>query len=301
MPTRTRPSSTKIILFAFFALGAFVAWSLGAWESAMIRVGYRYRLRPLLLFVGDSLTERGSIPSSMGWLSMLESDYRRSVDILGRGLSGYNTKWYLKYAMPVIHDEITSGNYMPSLVTIWLGANDAALPDGSMSEQHVPIAAYQYNLVKLVQSFKAIAPAASILRVAPPHVDDEVQKTNAMDEKGAKKGLVSRSNKVTGEYARACVETASELNVPVLDLYSYFNDMSKSERNAMLLDGLHFNETGNGEVYRQLRDKIDSDFPDLSLKLERWQLPRFEDWAETDPWTPEESTTVDFANVRVRG
>ncbi|KAJ8523666.1 hypothetical protein ON010_g17454 [Phytophthora cinnamomi] len=190
---------------------------------------------------------------------------------------------------------------MPSLVTIWLGANDAALPDGSMSEQHVPMAAYQNNLAQLVRIFKAVAPDASILLVTPPHVDDEVQKTNAMNEEGRKKGLVSRSNKVTGEYARACVEIASELGVPVLDLYSHFNGMSESERNDLLVDGLHFDETGNDEVYRQLRDKINSDFPELSRKLDRWQFPRFEDWVETDPWTPEESTTVDFTSVRMRG
>ncbi|KAE9038348.1 hypothetical protein PR001_g5604 [Phytophthora rubi] len=123
----------------------------------------------------------------MGWLNRLESDCARSIDIVSRGLSGYNTKWYLKYAMPVIHDEITSGNYKPSLVTIWLGANDAALPDGSMSEQHVPIAAYQNNLAKLVQIFKAIAPDAGILLVTPPHVDDEVQKTSAKTEEGPRK------------------------------------------------------------------------------------------------------------------
>ncbi|KAE8887974.1 hypothetical protein PF005_g6373 [Phytophthora fragariae] len=237
----------------------------------------------------------------MGWLNRLESDCARSIDIVSRGLSGYNTKWYLKYAMPVIHDEITSGNYKPSLVTIWLGANDAALPDGSMSEQHVPIAAYQNNLAKLVQTFKAIAPDAGILLVTPPHVDDEVQKTSAKTEEGPKKGLVSRSNKVTGEYARACVDTGSELDIPVLDLYTYFNDISESERNEMLVDGLHLNKAGNREMYHQLRDKISSDFPELSLKLERWQLPRFEDWVESDPWTPEESTTLDFTNVRVRG
>ncbi|GMF45225.1 unnamed protein product [Phytophthora fragariaefolia] len=295
----TSPSRTKLVLFAFFALGAFFAWSLGVWETVLMKVSIRARLRPLLLFVGDSLTERGSIPSSMGWITMLESDCKRSIDVVSRGLSGYNTKWYLKYAMPVIQDEITSGNYMPTLVTIWLGANDAALPNGSMAEQHVPIAAYQMNLAKLVHTFKVIAPHTSILLVTPPHVDDAVQKSNAKNEEGHKKGLVSRSNAATGEYARACVDTAKGLGVPVLDLYSYFNNMTESERNDMLMDGLHFNETANREMYLQLREKINTEFPDLGRKLERWQLPPFEDWAERDPWSPEESTTLDFTSVRM--
>ncbi|GMF64599.1 unnamed protein product [Phytophthora lilii] len=293
-------SIIKLSLLALFTIGAFVAWYLGAWEMILVRTGIRPRSRAVLLLVGDSLTEKGKIPSSLGWITMLESDCRRSVDVVSRGLAGYNTRWYLKYAMPVIHDEITTGSYTPALVTIWLGANDAVLPNGSMAEQHVPIEAYQRNLAELVHTFQAIAPHSGLLLITPPHVDDTVQQTNAMNNEGAIKGVVSRSNAMTGKYAHACVDVANKLNIPVLDLYTFFNNMPVWERNDMLEDGLHFNATGNGVVYQEFREIIDAEFPAVSRMLNQWQIPRYEDWVEIDPWPPEDSTSLDFTSVRRR-
>ncbi|KAG7380600.1 hypothetical protein PHYPSEUDO_006994 [Phytophthora pseudosyringae] len=293
-------TSTKRILLGTFVIGAFIAWWLGAWETAMVRAGFRHRLRPAVLLVGDSLTEKGMFPSTMGWVTMLESDCRRSVDVVPRGLAGYNTKWYLKHAMPIVRDEITSHSYLPLLVTIWLGANDAALPDGSASESHVPIEEYQDNLVKLVSAFQATTPTARLLLITPPYVDDKAQRKNAKKNKGAKKGLAAHSNDMAGKYARACVETAKKVGVPVLDLHTYFNSLSKRKRKDLLEDGLHFNTTGNALMYQKLREKIEAEFQDIAEKLEHWQFPHYEEFVETDPWTPDASTTVDFTSVRVR-
>ncbi|KAG3115974.1 hypothetical protein PI124_g20332 [Phytophthora idaei] len=293
-------ASTKRVLFGVFVIGAFISWSLGAWEPVMTRVGFHHRLRPAVLLVGDSLTEKGLIPSSMGWATMLQSDCRRTVDVVSRGLAGYNTKWYLKHAMPIVQDEIIGHSYSPILITIWLGANDAALPDGSSSESHIPIDEYQDNIAKLVIDFQAITPTSRILLITPPYVDDAVQKRNAEANEGDKKGLIAHSNEMAGKYARACVDTAKRVGVPVLDLHTYFNSLSKRKRKDLLEDGLHFNTTGNALMYEKLREIIESEFEDVAQKLEHWQFPHFEDFVETDPWTPD-STTVDFTNVRVRG
>ncbi|KAL3671282.1 hypothetical protein V7S43_003214 [Phytophthora oleae] len=240
------------------------------------------------------------IPSSMGWGTMLESDCRRSVDVVSRGLAGYNTKWYLKHAMPIVQDEITSHNYLPVLITIWLGANDAALPVGSASESHVPIEEYQRNLGKLVTGFQTSTPTSRILLITPPYVDDKVQHKNAKKNEGVKKGLVAHSNNMAGKYARACVDTGKRVGVPVLDLHKYFNSLSKQKRKDLLEDGLHFNTTGNALMYEKLREIIESEFPDVAQKLEHWQFPHYEEFVETDPWIADDSNYMDFTNVRVR-
>ncbi|KAH7474311.1 GDSL esterase/lipase [Phytophthora ramorum] len=291
-PVHSVSFKTKRGLLMFFALAAYTAWSFGAWEAILMRTSTRPRLRPVFLLVGDSLTEKGTIPKTNGWVALLQNDYRRSVNVVPRGLSGYNTRWYLKYSVPMIQGEIASGIYMPAFITIWLGANDAALPNGSSPAQHVPIDAYKENLVKLVDAFRGMAPDASILLITPPCVDDHVQERNARRYKGAKKGLVAHSNEMAGNYARACVDTASSLGLPVLDLHTYFNNMTEWDRKNILEDGLHLNMRGNNFMYQQLLQKIDADFPNISHKLERWQIPSYEKWLELDPWTPDNANST---------
>ncbi|KAE9357564.1 hypothetical protein PF008_g3132 [Phytophthora fragariae] len=290
--TNTWPTKTKRSLLAVFTLAAYVAWSFGALETVLQRTSIRPRLRPVILLVGDSLTEKGTIPKTNGWVSLLQSEYRRSVNVVPRGLSGYNTRWYLKYGVPVIQGEIASGAYTPALITIWLGANDAALPNGTAVAQHVPVDDYKENLVKLVHAFNVMAPDAKILFITPPLVDDEVQQKHAESYKGVMKGIVAHSNEMAGIYARACVDTANLLALPVLDLHSYFNNMAEYTRKDVLVDGLHLNLKGNNYMYEQLRQKIDSEFPNFTHKLERWQIPSYEKWVDLDPWIPENANST---------
>ncbi|EGZ15523.1 hypothetical protein PHYSODRAFT_510315 [Phytophthora sojae] len=283
----TSPSvNTKRSLLACLVLAAYIAWSLGAWEAILVESGLRPKLRPVLLLAGDSLTERGTNPKINGWATLLQNEYTRSANVVPRGLSGYNTRWYLKYAMPVIQGEIMSGSYSPALITLWLGANDAALPNGSNSEQHVPIDMYRDNLVRIVRQFQAMAPDARILLITPPHVDDMARHRRAMKNEVDKKGVPDRTNEMAGNYAQVCVATAYKLGLPVVDLYSYFNDMPKWRRNNLLEDGLHLNTRGNKLMFDQLLDKIKAEFPDVARKLERWQLPKFGRLVESDPWAP---------------
>ncbi|KAG6972575.1 hypothetical protein JG687_00001413 [Phytophthora cactorum] len=288
LTTRALISKPKRILLALFAVAAYIAWSFSAWEAILERTSIRPQLRPVMVLVGDSLTEKGTMPKNNGWVTLLQSDYRRSVNVVPRGLSGYNTKWYLKYGVPSIQGEISSGVYMPTLITIWLGANDAALPNGTAMAQHVPVESYKENLVLLVLSFQTMAPDAGILLITPPYVDDKVQQKNARKYKGDKKDMVAHSNTMAGIYARACVEMANKLKLPVLDLHTYFNNMTEWERKNVLEDGLHLNMRGNNFMYQQLRLKIDAEFPNVSHKLDRWQIPSYETWIEADPWFPDD-------------
>ncbi|CAI5744473.1 unnamed protein product [Peronospora destructor] len=230
--------------------------------------------QPVIYLTGDSLTQQGTDPEKSGWVALMQHRYNRSADIIPRGLSGYNTKWFIDSALPVIERELSGEVRPPSLITLWLGANDAALPDGNAARQHVPLAAYKENLVTIVHTFQTRAPEARILLITPPHVDDAVRKSRSPS------GCAERTDAAAGEYARACVEVARDLGMNVLDLYSFFHMLPEKDRAACLDDGLHFTAMGNRLVDEQLQTKISKVFPDLGKQLEAWQLPDFRVWID---------------------
>ena len=141
--------------------------------------------RGKILLLGDSLTQlcfdtdsgsgsHGSSGSS-GWGSALANRYQRRADVLNRGLSGYNTRWFLHYAADKIkgEDELSHIWTEPGqvlLITIFFGANDAALPDQGSARQHVPLDEYRENLLTLIDSAHEAYPTAKIIVITPPPV-----------------------------------------------------------------------------------------------------------------------------------
>ncbi|OWY95898.1 hypothetical protein PHMEG_00033975, partial [Phytophthora megakarya] len=248
--------------------------------------------RPVLLLTGDSLTEQGTYPSLQGWVALLQARYTHSSDVITRGLSGFNTKWFLKHVIPVLEHEISTRAYTPpSLITVWLGTNDAALANGSNFAMHVPIDEYKNNLIKIVDRFRNAAPDAEILLITPPHINDGARIEFAANRADAKRGLVDRSNAAVGYYSRACVEVANSLKVPVLDLYTYFNAINETTRNSMLVDGIHFNAMGNKAVDQQLRNKLNNEFPTLISALDKRQIPAVSKYQAEDPWKADNTST----------
>ncbi|GMF19398.1 unnamed protein product [Phytophthora fragariaefolia] len=268
----------KCALAGVFATAVVVAWLVIALADT------KPRLRPVVLLTGDSLTEHGTDVSKNGWAALLQGEYSRTADVINRGLPGYNTKWFFKDIAPTIEREIKKGVYRtPSLITIWFGANDAALTTGYNSAQHVPIKDYKENLKKIVGAFWSAAPTAAILLITPPHVNDAARAKLATAENAS----IDRTNAMAKTYAQACVETGASIGVPVLDLNTYFNAMNETERDELLIsDGLHFNSSGNELVYEQLTEKIADVFPSLDMKLKAWQFPGYSKYEVSDPWTP---------------
>ncbi|RLN02349.1 hypothetical protein BBJ28_00004978 [Nothophytophthora sp. Chile5] len=274
--------------FVAFAIGVVVTWVIVASTSSTSE-----EARPVLLLTGDSLTEYGTKPENDGWISLLQDRYCRTADIMARGLSGYNTKyvslsswllrlafanliallnsylsrWFIEDALPVIEGELASHRISPALITLWLGANDAALLNGTSAWQHVPLEEYAANLAKIVLTFRLKAPTAQILLITPAFVDDS--------RRMSANGTLDRSNAASGEYAQKCVETAQEIDTPVLDLYSVFSAMPDNESATYLEDGLHFNAEGNRLVDQELRATMASEFPGLVSRLGTWDLPSF--------------------------
>ncbi|OWZ03947.1 hypothetical protein PHMEG_00024238 [Phytophthora megakarya] len=246
--------------------------------------------RPQILLTGDSITEQASDPAFSGYVLLIQNQLLESFDVIVRGLSGYNSRWWLKYVQPTLNKELKSGTYKPSVITVWLGCNDAALPNGRNADMHVPLADYHNNLLEIVGNFSASAPDAHIVMITPPHVDDAARAKEAQALTDANKGILDRSNAMAGKYARECVKAATKAQVPVLDLYSHFNNMTAAKRNGYLQDGLHFSKSGHEIVYEMLLDLIRKDFPDVGKQMDTWQYPFVAKWREEDPWSGSNNT-----------
>uniref|UniRef100_K3WMD5 SGNH hydrolase-type esterase domain-containing protein n=1 Tax=Globisporangium ultimum (strain ATCC 200006 / CBS 805.95 / DAOM BR144) TaxID=431595 RepID=K3WMD5_GLOUD len=218
--------------------------------------------RPVFYFIGDSITEFGGDPTSCGFVTLLMHQFVRSVDMVNRGLAGYNTRWVLQRGMPIFAKELAEQYAGASFVTIFLGANDATLVNGPDARQHVPLDEYAENLKKMVQLVTPLLePKGKLLLITPPCVIDS---TRAGD----------RTNAYTGEYARACVQVAQAENVHVLDLHTYFNTTypQEADRKAFFVDGLHFSAKGNEELTKLLNITITGIFD--KSELDRFNKPQ---------------------------
>jgi lysophospholipase L1-like esterase len=220
--------------------------------------GHNNKMSKLLL-LGDSLTQT----SFEGWGGMLANLYQRRADILNRGMSGYNTRWYLRYAQDNgVWEE--SGNIV--LVTIFFGANDAALIDQDPSK-HVPPVEYGENLRTLITRTRESYPTAKILLIAPPPVHQgqrlEFQK---MRYKEMATGIPERTSEHTLIYAQKCVEIAKEMKVPSLDMFDAMMKDGDGDFGQFLWDGLHFSKLGHEFVFEQLTLAIKTHYPGIAVE-----------------------------------
>lgn len=92
------------------------------------------------------------------------------------------------------------------LLTIFFGANDCALLDGTSSRQHIPTAQYKANLESMV-ALARDADVQNILLITPPPIDEaaRVAHNKGLHADNAK-DTAERTNAVAGEYAAACKE-----------------------------------------------------------------------------------------------
>ncbi|KAH8555750.1 SGNH hydrolase-type esterase domain-containing protein, partial [Umbelopsis sp. PMI_123] len=176
--------------------------------------------------------------------------YQRTFDVMNRGYSGYNTDWalpILRQILPTVEDQKTSKNRI-ILITIFFGANDAALP---FAYQHVPITRFTENLSEMFNMIQNpnsqfYNPNAKIILITQPPVN-EVQWKKRCDENG---DPMNRTAEVAKAYAEAAREIAGQHQVPVCDLWTELmqlvgEDSYKHDLSEFLLDGLHLNSNGN--------------------------------------------------------
>ncbi|XP_058733675.1 GDSL esterase/lipase At5g62930-like isoform X2 [Vicia villosa] len=222
-------------------------------------------MRENIVLFGDSITEQSF---NNGWGSSLANHYSRKADVTVRGYSGYNTRWalfLLNHIFPLVCCK------PPVATTIFFGANDAALTGRTSERQHVPIPEYKQNLQKIINHLKSSSPAMLIVLITPPPVCEEGRRAFAISLYGDNASKLSeRTNEVTGQYAKACVETAKEMGVPYIDLWSKMQE-TDGWKKKFLWDGLHLTVYGNQVVYQEVikvfneaglsADKMPFDFP----------------------------------------
>ncbi|TVU12509.1 hypothetical protein EJB05_46160, partial [Eragrostis curvula] len=95
--------------------------------------------------------------------------YSRSANVVLRGYSGYNTRW----AARVAERAVASIAGPVRAVTVFFGANDAALPDRASKLQHVPVAEYKDNLRAICALLKKRWPSVVVILITPPPVDED--------------------------------------------------------------------------------------------------------------------------------
>ncbi|XP_074565318.1 GDSL esterase/lipase At5g62930 [Curcuma longa] len=233
-------------------------------------IGAPERARPQFVLFGDSITEQSFRHG--GWGASLANTYSRKADVIVRGFGGYNTRWAL-----FLLNHLFPPNSLtpPAVVTIFFGANDAALLGRTSERQYVPLEEYKENLSKIVKHLKDGSATTLVVLITPPPVDEDGRKeySRSLYGENAMK-QPERTNDNTGAYARQCVELAKELNVPCIDLWSKMQEtIGWQER--FLSDGLHLTEEGNAVVHKEVvrvlidhhlqAERMKYDFPHHSM------------------------------------
>lgn len=235
-------------------------------------------MRPTIYLFGDSITEASFADG--GWGAALANHFCRTLDVVLRGYSGYNTRWALKVldrVFPTVgHDGAAAAP--PVALTVFFGANDACLPDRYAAFQHVPLDEYKQNLHSIVSSLKKQWPKTLILLITPPPIDEDGRLRHPFVENPS--GFPERTNEAAGSFAKACVETAEECGIAVVDLWTRMQQYT-DWRKAYLSDGLHLTKEGNKVVFEEVMKKLEE--RGLSLEKLKADLPLFADIDHDDP------------------
>lgn len=242
-------------------------------------------VRPKVVLLGDSITEWAF--QEGGWGAALAHHFARKVDVVLRGYSGYNTRWALKVldrAVAGIGSSATGGGEQQqqpvvAAATVFFGANDAALPDRYCWFQNVPIPEYTANLKSIVSSLKEKWPAAVIVLITPPPIDEDGRVSFPLPFSDGS-GLPERTNDSAGAYAKACVAVAEESGVPVIDLWTRMQQVPGWEK-ALLSDGLHLTKQGNKVLFEEVLNAFN--IHGVSLEGIPNDLPIFDDIDRDEP------------------
>ncbi|OIV97138.1 hypothetical protein TanjilG_00167 [Lupinus angustifolius] len=236
-------------------------------------------MRPKIYLFGDSITEDSF--SEGGWGASLANHFSRTVDVVLRGYSGYNTRWVLKVldrVFPATQSGDGGIDGAPIAVTVFFGANDASLPDRYSGFQHVPLDEFKQNLHSIVSFIKKQWPTTVVLLITPPPIDEDGRIKHPYAENP--EGLPERTNEAAGEYARACITVAGECGIPVIDLWRKMQQCP-SWRKDFLWDGLHLTRRGNQVVFEEVVKKLKDE--GLSLESIPIDLPPIADIDHNDP------------------
>ncbi|KAF2465811.1 SGNH hydrolase [Lindgomyces ingoldianus] len=251
---------------------------------------------------GDSITQ-DSYNQERGhsFSAALQHIYIRRLDVVNRGLSGYNTR----QALTVLPSIFPSPEEVRiRFLMIFFGANDASSPK-TENNQHIPLEDYKENLQKIITHPLVLAHKPRILLVAPPPINEHLQ---FISDKAKGYSRVSRVAATTKSYADAACEVGKKLNVPVVDLWRAF--MSRAHWNAatwntgdplpgsldivqndvlagLMYDGLHFSAAGYDVLFEETMKVIAAEWPDQLPEKLPTVLPG---WNDVAAWSAFETS-----------
>ncbi|KAL0947078.1 hypothetical protein HGRIS_013219 [Hohenbuehelia grisea] len=248
------------------------------------------KVQDIFMLLGDSITQGGWENGGFG--HRLSHVYARKLDLINRGLSGYNTEW----AIPVFEQCFPTKaqqEHSPRvrLLTIWFGANDACIRP---SPQHVPLPKFTENIRKLVHIVKSpesdyYSPDTRIILITPPPINTYQRKADLASRNPPLE--LDRKFEITQAYAKAVKDVGREEGVAVCDIWSIFWEAVGRDEQSLsrfFSDGLHPNEAGYTIVYESLMKTIQNEYPELH----HLNLPYvFPPWAEIN-WDNPHSSLV---------
>ncbi|RMY48672.1 hypothetical protein D0863_15336 [Hortaea werneckii] len=181
-----------------------------------------------IILFGDNLTEQSFTqhqppsPTTFAWGAALSALYARRLDIINRGLSGYNSTQALR-ALPLCLPEPTQTSLR--LLTIAFGTNDARIPNSPGGpDQSVSVPEFVRNLRDMGShpAVRAHADTVKFVFITPPPVDERRLARADAEKYGSlvMEGKLRRRADRTAEYAKAVRKLGLELGVPVCDVWS---------------------------------------------------------------------------------
>ncbi|WWC87391.1 uncharacterized protein L201_002280 [Kwoniella dendrophila CBS 6074] len=269
-------------------------------------------IQDAIMLMGDSITSRQDVPLSIN--ALFSETYRRTLDVLNRGLGAYNTRFYL----PLLDEFLLRRNEIQSinsstiqsqkikLVTIWFGANDSVLK-GFL--QHVPLEEYIENLNSILNKLTGSdseydsyeisdgnsSGPLNIVLITPPPILPSMM--GGFDFSG------QRELENTRKYAKAVLDIGKEWKgreikmktshwkIRTIDLFNgILNDAGgqADELKPYFTDGLHLSTKGYDIMWKQMINILENDFKDRGISPSELQESEFTipDWNTLDHSNP---------------
>lgn len=220
-----------------------------------------------IMLLGDSLTEMSTAP--YGLAQLLTDAYRRKLDVVVRGFSGYNSTWILPVFEQVLAKQSERANLATlQLLTIWLGANDATFPGEA---QHVPLETFKANMRRLVRMVTDPhsawhSPATRVVLLTPPPVYADKWRDFLRVNGTPPRDTSDRDLEGSRVYAEATREVALQEGVALVDTWTLLWDAAGGKEENLtqfLSDGLHLSTDGYKLVYDALVKLILERYPEI--------------------------------------
>ncbi|CZT15445.1 related to GDSL Lipase/Acylhydrolase family protein [Ramularia collo-cygni] len=248
------------------------------------------------LLFGDSITQQSSLTFS----AALSDAYIRRLDVINRGLSGYNTRQALRilpHAVPP--PQVAKIRFM----TVFFGANDARLPHTPGGpQQHVPLSEYRENLKAIITHPRILEhDGARLILITPPPVDERMCLESSKAEDPDFPDVFTRPAATTAQYASVVRQLGQEYNLPVVDIWSTLilraggmtggvglpigsSELAPNPTfQSFFRDGLHLSSLGYEVLYEELMSVIENIWPEQMPSNLPFVLPG---WQDQEAWLP---------------